>query len=116
MNWTGCLKIFWSLSTLLAWRSIALFNLSVICIIWLDCYLHNITWVASTLFDLTVIYIILLDCHPFSGGELQEAREALARADSSSSDSEDESGNKKKKDQDKPTEEVWYFYIFQNNC
>ncbi|CAH0757994.1 unnamed protein product [Diatraea saccharalis] len=39
-------------------------------------------------------------------GELQEAREALARADSSSSDSEDESGTKKKKDQDKPTEEA----------
>ncbi|XP_028165483.1 nuclear cap-binding protein subunit 1-like, partial [Ostrinia furnacalis] len=39
-------------------------------------------------------------------GELQEAREALARADSSSSDSEDESGSKKKKDQDKPTEEA----------
>ncbi|CAH0725026.1 unnamed protein product, partial [Brenthis ino] len=38
--------------------------------------------------------------------ELQEAREALARADSSSSDSEDESGNKKKKDHDKPTEEA----------
>ncbi|CAH4022898.1 unnamed protein product [Pieris brassicae] len=38
--------------------------------------------------------------------ELQEAREALARADSSSSDSEDESGSKKKKDQDKPTEEA----------
>jgi hypothetical protein len=44
--------------------------------------------------------------HFYSGGELQEAREALARADSSSSDSEDESGSKKKKDQDKPTEEV----------
>ncbi|OWR49725.1 nuclear cap-binding protein subunit 1 [Danaus plexippus] len=38
--------------------------------------------------------------------ELQEAREALARADSSSSESEDESGSKKKKDQDKPTEEA----------
>ncbi|XP_041980530.1 nuclear cap-binding protein subunit 1 [Aricia agestis] len=38
--------------------------------------------------------------------ELQEAREALARADSSSSDSEDETGTKKKKDQDKPTEEA----------
>ncbi|KOB78936.1 Nuclear cap-binding protein subunit 1 [Operophtera brumata] len=37
--------------------------------------------------------------------ELQEAREALARADSSSSDSEDETNNKKKKDQNKPTEE-----------
>lgn len=37
--------------------------------------------------------------------ELQEAREALARADSSSSDSEDEN-SKKKKDQDKPTEEA----------
>lgn len=42
----------------------------------------------------------------FAGGELQEAREALARADSSSSDSEDENNSKKKKDQDKPTEEV----------
>ncbi|KAJ0175234.1 hypothetical protein K1T71_009375 [Dendrolimus kikuchii] len=42
----------------------------------------------------------------YLSGELQEAREALARADSSSSDSEDESGNKKKKDQDKPTEEA----------
>ncbi|KAJ8714459.1 hypothetical protein PYW07_002684 [Mythimna separata] len=39
-------------------------------------------------------------------GELQEAREALARADSSSSDSEDENNSKKKKDQDKPTEEA----------
>ncbi|XP_045775416.1 nuclear cap-binding protein subunit 1 [Maniola jurtina] len=38
--------------------------------------------------------------------ELQEAREALARADSSSSESEDESGSKKKKDHDKPTEEA----------
>uniref|UniRef100_S4NWY5 Nuclear cap-binding protein subunit 1 n=4 Tax=Pararge aegeria TaxID=116150 RepID=S4NWY5_9NEOP len=38
--------------------------------------------------------------------ELQEAREAIARADSSSSESEDESGTKKKKDHDKPTEEA----------
>lgn len=42
----------------------------------------------------------------FIDGELQEAKEALARADSSSSDSEDDTESKKKKDQDKPTEEV----------
>lgn len=50
----------------------------------------------------------------FAGGELQEAREALARADSSSSDSEDENNSKKKKDQDKPTEEVWIESLYKS--
>ena len=53
-------------------------------------------------------------CVYLPGGELQEAREALARADSSSSDSEDENNSKKKKDQDKPTEEVFYLHTILN--
>lgn len=83
--------------------------------------LANTKWKTSVFFYFCFFYSqyhaspLLSWC---AGGELQEAREALARADSSSSDSEDETNSKKKKDQDKPTEEVnidsyFLFYTFR---